>query len=300
MAEDFVAHGERTRRMALRSVAVLMARMGRGFDHSSPALRLADLARVGLRDGRKVISPEEMRQMLHDKFKNPMLGIYGGHLLLTRRRGIDHELVETVMGNLTELLGPHPDVLALHLRPGSETPPKALSLAKPPMLKNSWDLILHGAQRRNSLVPRESPSDLLADGMLTAAPWLLRRIPEVTAAESVEQLSFSASKRALTNMASALRSEDVAEVVRAISVEREIFSPLERSILAATRSVAASEQLLKVKDRPSEIRTSAVLEEIDAPPSAIARSTLSALRKLDQRGVDVGTLGMDLDVKKLI
>lgn len=300
LAENFVAQGEQIRRMALRSVSVLMARLGVGFHHDSPELRLADMARLGLREGRDVVRLDEMQQLLYGKFENPMLGIYGGHLLVAKRRNLDHELVETVMGNLLHLLGPHPDVLALHLRPGSMTPPKELSFPTPPMLKSSWDLILQGTGRRNSLVPRESLSDLLSDGMLTSAPWLLRRVPEVPVIEGLESISFSASKRLLANMATALRSGDVAQQVRFVSTQREVgFSPLERTILAATGSVAASEETFETGVVAQQILASTVLEGIDAPPAAIARSTLSALRKLDKQGVDVRTLGIGPDIAGL-
>lgn len=298
LVEDFVARGDQVRRMALRSVSVLMARMGEGFRHHSAALRLADMARLGLRDGRSVVSSDVMRQLLDGKVDNPMLGIYGSHLLLIQGKKTDHALVDAVVDNLSNLLGPHPDLLALQLWPGAGTPPKDLAFPTPPMLRSSWDLILRGTARRNSLVPLGSWSDLLSDGILTSAPWLLRRVSEAATASRVENISFSATKRLLVDFTTALRSPDFAREVRSSGKAAEAeFSPLERVILAASRSVATAEEVPTTGEVDAIVEASTVLERIDAPPAAIARSTVSALRKLEEHGLDVRRLGIAADLK---
>ena len=297
LVEDFSTRRERTRRMALRSASILMTRPGMGFQQDSRDLRLADMARLGLAGGRKVIRQSELESLLYGKFENPMLGIYGLHLLLMRGRGVDHGLIERVMANMLGILGLHPDVLALHLRSGAGTPPEDLAFPTPPMLKSSWDLILQGTRRRNALVPPGSASDLLADGMLPSGPWLLRRLPRAEIARPVddgERLSFAASKRLIGSMATALRSDDLAERVRLMTSSPGAFSPLERSILSASTSLSGGAELLARGSAAAVAAdTSRVLEQVAAPPSAIARSTLSAVRKLGQRGLDLQSLGID-------
>jgi hypothetical protein len=72
------------------------------------------MARIGLANKRKARAGT-VRQMLGDKLDNPMLGIFGGHLLLLDASpAID--LLGTVVTDLRGLVGwSHPDVEALAL-----------------------------------------------------------------------------------------------------------------------------------------------------------------------------------------
>src|SRR5262249_21369119 len=69
-------------RADLPGAAILMVPWYRSFDPEDPTLRLVDLARLGLRGGRQVLSDEVMRDILDGKFRDPMLGLFGAHLLL--------------------------------------------------------------------------------------------------------------------------------------------------------------------------------------------------------------------------
>lgn len=165
-------------RADLSRTSVLIAPAGGGFSPNEPMLRLAELARVALATRRastpgqpqRRLMPEEMRTLLREKFINPMLGIYGAHLLLMEGTGVRSRVVEVVR-NLRALLPGHPDVEALALRAAGEPPPQPFE--HPPMLRRSWSLIVEASMTRPSLVA-DSPG---APTMLEAAdgPWHIWR-----------------------------------------------------------------------------------------------------------------------------
>lgn len=132
--------------------AVFMARPDHGYDPWDPSVRLTELARQGLVTGRVPVMDQDLGQMLGGKFENPMLGLFGAHLLMpllaldsstTLQRPTDPEilkanraiqlvlgvaadgivgprtrqrlrqLLDEVVGNLGSILGEHPDVRAL-------------------------------------------------------------------------------------------------------------------------------------------------------------------------------------------
>lgn len=66
----------------LSKSSILMAPIGDGFRPSDGNLRLTELARQGLTSGRAVVKENDLEEMLRQKSLNPMLGIFGAHLLL--------------------------------------------------------------------------------------------------------------------------------------------------------------------------------------------------------------------------
>src|SRR2546425_4937372 len=87
------------RRADLGNASVLMLRIGQGFHSKEAHLRQTELARHGLAHGRVVMQPDELNKMLWMKSDNPMLGIYGAHLLLLSQEP-DRNLLRTVTANL--------------------------------------------------------------------------------------------------------------------------------------------------------------------------------------------------------
>jgi hypothetical protein len=129
-------------------------------------LKLATKAQRGGGEAGRPLLPDELRMLLRDKFDDPMLGIYGAHLLLLEK-SLDTDLFNTVVANLRALLFEHPDVQALALR--SEKPPQA-PFNSPPMLSRSWDLIVEASiEQPNIVTPslaRWSSGNFLGEG-----PW---------------------------------------------------------------------------------------------------------------------------------
>ena len=149
---------EKKQWLSLSKSTILMARMGEGFDafRNKKNLALTELTRQGLTSGRTVVRAADLQRMLNEKFQNPMLGIYGLHILLraidvgrdkhipAKRRSDESllqaqlllgvnvdgvvgprtmqvfmDLLHTVIGNLKHLLGDHSDVRALDFWPFS-------------------------------------------------------------------------------------------------------------------------------------------------------------------------------------
>jgi len=99
-------------------------------------------------------NPAQLDEMLRAKFGNPMLGIYGGHLLLLSAES-NRALLREIVDNLQALVGDqHPDVMALRL---TLEPDAAMRFRFPPMLRSSWDLVVAKASHPGSaLVPPDS------------------------------------------------------------------------------------------------------------------------------------------------
>jgi hypothetical protein len=155
------------RRADLVGASILMAN-GPGFHANQEDQRLAEMARLAIRDGRRVLS-EDLQLMLHGKFSDPMLGIYGAHLLL-REREINEDLYLIVVNHLRGMLGDHPDVEALGLRLDGST---SRSIEAPPMLRQSWQLILNASVTRPDIVPAASLLADIAPRVWGEGPWLI-------------------------------------------------------------------------------------------------------------------------------
>jgi hypothetical protein len=112
--------------------------------------------------------PDDLRALLDAKFKDPMLGIYGAHLLLLER-DLDFSLFEQVVLTLRSMLGVrHPDVEALAL--GADIAQASQPFQQPPMLRRSWELLVNASVAQPSLVAEplasREPGRLLSEG-----PW---------------------------------------------------------------------------------------------------------------------------------
>jgi hypothetical protein len=174
------------------------------FDPSDRDTRLTELAHQGLARGRQVLSDAALRETFEGKFHNPMLGILGAHLLLLEhprelppddpktpteflREHLDRRMKQLFGGvftfkmlitNLRHLFNmkPHPDVEALALLL-EEGPPPAPLFSTPPMLQQSWSLIVVATARLPALVPPGSVSADVALHVLNAKPWMLLWTP---------------------------------------------------------------------------------------------------------------------------
>lgn len=166
-------------RADLSRTSVLLSQT-RGFSPNESILRIAELARVALAtkgpgergQTNRRLMPAEMRTLLREKFGNPMLGIYGAHLLLLEG-SVDVELLREVVRNLRAMLGrQHSDVEALALHAAGEPPP--LPFEHPPMLCRSWSLIVDASVARPDLVT-ESLAERNTGKFLAEGPWHIWR-----------------------------------------------------------------------------------------------------------------------------
>jgi hypothetical protein len=280
LVEDFSTPDAKVRRASLRSSAMHLAPMGEGFNPHSEYARLAELFRIALQSGRNVLSGKDMIRFLKEKCNNPMLLIFGAHLLI-RLRPIDHDLVDKVIRDFKQRFGIHPDVNALYLRSGAGTPASDLAFPEPPMLRSSWDLIVRGSRRRMRLVPPESVSDIVAEGLLTTTPWLLHRLGHEDA-HYEPATNFSEGRRLLEKLVAMGEEETELEKRERRLQDIEKLNPLEQNVLNATVLrpsfiEKAGRKAAKIGQPPS---VDQVLRQIGAPNYAIARTAKSLIKKL--------------------
>ena len=152
--------------------AVLLSR-SHTFRADDPSLREVELARLGLANRRKVVQAE-MRERLSGQFEDPLLGLYGAHLLLLSPEP-DVALLKKVVGRLRELLGDHPDVEALALK--VEDPRDDYFFNAPPMLRQSWAYVVEATGRRQTLIPPLSLPARIASRLWEGEPWLVWAAP---------------------------------------------------------------------------------------------------------------------------
>jgi hypothetical protein len=155
-------------RANLNVAAILMNRIGHGFEPDRPDLRWAEMACQRLALGRTGAPDSMLQQMLDQKLDNPMLGIYGGHNLL-RADEPDRRLVEDVYRNLLALIGPHPDVLSLGVWLG-ETGKQFLY---PPMLRSSWKILVQRSVAEPDIIPAGSLGAQMATRVWGGGAWLV-------------------------------------------------------------------------------------------------------------------------------
>lgn len=179
----------------VRRAAVLMSRIGIGFNAADPAVGWVEAAKVALAGGTPAAPVGELKdavrrvaeggapldQLLNDKFTNPMLGILGCHLLLLERPR-DMDLVREVTTNLEMLVPGHPDVAALRLL---LDPHGGGVCEAPPMLRSSWQLIVNGSLINPDIVPEGSYASSIATRTWGGGAWLVWRRPADSEAAGV-------------------------------------------------------------------------------------------------------------------
>jgi hypothetical protein len=300
--DDFYYGSDTFRRPALRTTSIQMGKTGARFDPASHDARLAEIALNALLRGYDILASSDMQGLLHGKFDDPMLGIYGAHLLLQRKR-INRDLFDTVCRNLHRLVGPIPDLQALYVkskRPMRQ-PDERLSLYRglPPMLIRSWDLLIRHSRKRFSIIPSGSLSDRIAGSVVSSEPWLMCRVdPQIeTSVQPMPNVSFALGRRVMKQMAEQVGRTDREKIRNYLKEQQENLNPIESAILNAVVMADESEGSDKMKERtklqisgfgPSGLtqQTDAIdiaknaLSNLKVPSYSIARSAVSLASKL--------------------
>lgn len=182
LLQRIYGEGLDNKRADVQGASILMAQQHQGFDPNNETARLAELARLGLCNARRVLS-DDVRQMLANKFENPMLGIFAAHLLMLDEKP-DLGLLNIVTNNLRTLLpGGHPDVDALSL---VLNPTAAHTFDVPPMLRKGWTLIVNATAKRPDIIPDDSIPAKIATHLWGSDPWLIWMKPEEIAPSETE------------------------------------------------------------------------------------------------------------------
>jgi hypothetical protein len=185
----------REQTLDLASTSILMKEYSDPkFDPADPDVRLADLARSGLSRGRQVLSDAALKEIILGKLRDPMLGLYGAHLLLLADppdpvtgdlKGVDGHLAKIFGFNVTFAqivhriksfhgMAEHPDVQALELLlPDAHRP--AGTFTNPPMFRQSWRPVVRASYRDPKVVPNGCLSQDIALRVLNEGVWLLWR-----------------------------------------------------------------------------------------------------------------------------
>jgi hypothetical protein len=160
----------------LSGATVLLKNQDLGFEPDSYDSRLMELARLGLTNEHQILS-KQVENILTRKFNNPLLGIFGAHLLLqleqTRGRTYEADLLQIVVKNLRKLLkAPHPDVEALAWHAGLGDP--NYYFETPPMMRRGWSLIANAsAQSESDIMPADSLTTRIYNRIVAEEPWLV-------------------------------------------------------------------------------------------------------------------------------
>jgi hypothetical protein len=156
-------------RLYLEDLSLSMAERGAGFQPGDWEAGATEVVLAGLEQGRNLASGEQLRQMLHGKFRNPWLGILAAHALRLDARP-DKDLLSLVLGNVQAMVGEHfPDLRALRLDP--EQPAEMDGFAFPPMLRAGLDLAQRHSLKHQTTIPPTSLTARLYDGLLADSPW---------------------------------------------------------------------------------------------------------------------------------
>jgi hypothetical protein len=161
-----------------------------GFNPSSEEARLAELARLGLSNHRQVLSDQALNRILAGKFKDPMLGLLGAHLLRAARPE-DTKPLQTVVDNLRRLFvnAAHPDVEALALLLEESRPYR---FEVPPMLRRSWAIVVKESVTLPEVLAPDGLAARVADRVWGEEPWLLWLLPALPPSVASESFQDAA------------------------------------------------------------------------------------------------------------
>jgi len=162
-------------RAALPSASVLMAEAGQGFDAGNEIARQAELLRLSLLHGRKVVTEVAVSGLLKEERLNPMQVIFAAHSLSGQGSAgvVDVTSLSALLKKLPADFLEHPDLEALMLPHEAAMRPV---FPAPPMLRSSWDRIAQAVGQRKAIVPPGSLTAQIAGGVLTTSLWLVHRL----------------------------------------------------------------------------------------------------------------------------
>ena len=162
-------------RAALPSASVLMAEAGQGFDAGNEIARQAELLRLSLLHGRKVVTEVAVSGLLKEERLNPMQVIFAAHSLSGQGSAgvVDVTSLSALLKKLPADFLEHPDLEALMLPHEAAMRPV---FPAPPMLRSSWDCIAQAVGQRKAIVPPGSLTAQIAGGVLTTSLWLVHRL----------------------------------------------------------------------------------------------------------------------------
>lgn len=262
----------------LRDAAMFMAPRGLGFSAGNPDARLAELARVGLEQGREVLNVTAFDAMVHGKLQNPLIGIYGAHLALLHRQ-YDAQWVAGICETLLGLVGSHPDLDALAFHPKlHHLLNRVRTFNAPPSLRSSWELVVNANRRRTSLVTNGSPTDEVADGLVFGGAWLMHRGSKRSHSSDPERVDRKTAVEWLNQMATRELAHDRDHLEAQFKDRR--LSGLDQGLIRALDAfVNQPEMASKIRQGRSLERELA--RQLRVPIVSVARAASRLARQAD-------------------
>jgi hypothetical protein len=214
-----VATGSIEMRPDFRDVAMAFGRTGEGFQPHRFDWQVMETVRKGLIDGRNYVGTSTMQDMLLGKFENPILGLYGAHLLLLDPKA-DPSMIETVIVNSSRMLGEnYPDVVALAWACTHQTTrplPQSLPAFKdvvgrvpgPPLLSRSWEPLVNALRETDPVACANSPVMRVAPNLVASKVFLSWQ-GKAASVEHAPMEPASASNEAAPSEASPSRAPKV-------------------------------------------------------------------------------------------
>ncbi len=246
--------------------AITMVPCGTPFQSWSDDLRAEELTRLSLADGLTVLPPE-LRSRVLSPNATPMLALLGAHMLIREARNAKEKNakkidntgeVKTIVENLRQKLGDHPDVEAIAIRAGARNQNYVFST--PPMLRESWASLLRASVDDPSLIPSTSFCASIANRIWGDGPWTLWTDPDQATAPAA--LWHSSATTLLQNMSAPVPEErKEANVVKRFFTKRSRRAfPKEpdsrRAMPSAKVDVKQARELLKdANNRKEVVRT---------------------------------------------
>jgi hypothetical protein len=253
----------------LMSAMQIMGHPGQGFDPwrvihgqvdpivAGEDMRLAELARQALAYDRQGIHTDDLQDMLQGKWEDPLLGIFGVHLLLMRPDpdlGIAGLVVNRLQNDLLSGFR-HPDVeiLAVEIARRRGNPIKIPPIAAPPMLRRSWQMLVQATAEQPALIPPRSLNAQISDRLWGAGAWLAWQVPETP------RPSKRKAKRSRRPKGYAMFEPDMLKSLRhaaMLDVGAEMPEPaMEESPAEETADIEVEELLAKAKVTYSDLET---------------------------------------------
>ena len=278
---------------SLRNSSVYMAELRQGFDYdilardlSSQQVGLAsELALIGLRQGRPMVSHTRLRSMLQSKFRNPMLGILGAHALLLESEP-RWSLFDTVVRSLKKLIPDHPDVTALHILGKQRRDKGSRSLVDPvlwpPLLYTSYRALIARDADEPGLIEDSSPADKIASHLIPDTPWTFWKSFELVPEASLASVSVPASDLRDPSLVLPNNFADLLQAAEADSPNTvgELHHPEVIQVAQYVQETARTEARTAPETTSGTTQLKELSKNVGLPVSSVKR----AIRTLSEKG----------------
>ncbi len=226
--------------------------------------RALELARRSLLSGENLLESKHMEVLFTEKFRDPMLGVLAGHMLLMNDQldMASQETLRKVVENTGKMLGDNfPDVIALReeaaVRGVKTTVAERYKLEAPPMLYASWRLLLKS--RKDDILSSRLLTDVATKvskgrvwfnwaakerkavrfgGVQPSFRRMLRSTPFEDVEQGLTQIDFEGADKALSRVIDAYRASGFTDEQWDLEPLELTLTPLEVRVLRACLQVS--------------------------------------------------------------